>query len=80
MKKARNQRIKNEQLTDCIIRFMFAGLVVVMIVSASFSLLMGQPIIIGLVLLICAIVFAAMTLRYKRLELFCKLFKIRLKK
>ena len=84
VKKMKNGRLRNvselEHVTDCNIRKLYAGLVAVMIVAASVSLLIGQPFVNGFVLLISAVMLVAMTLGYRQIKIICKAFKLRLKR
>ena len=79
MKKRINKATELEQLTNCIIRLLFAGLVAVMIISASAIFLTGQTFMAGLALLFSSIILAALILGYKKIELFCKEFRLRFK-
>jgi uncharacterized membrane protein HdeD (DUF308 family) len=84
VKKMKNGRLrkvsKMERVADCIVRIVYAGLVAVMIVTASIILLTGQPFVNGLVLLISGIILAAMSLKYRQIELIWKVLKLRLKR
>jgi hypothetical protein len=71
---------KMERITDCIVRILYAGLVVVMVVIASVSLYNEQPFVNGFVLLISAIMLGALTLKFRQIELIWEKFKLRLKR
>jgi hypothetical protein len=71
---------KIERDAECIIRKLYAGLVAIMIVAASVSLLIGQPFVNGFVLLTFGILMATLTRKYRQIELNLKAIKLRLKR